>query len=938
MFFTQQIRLVWLFWPLHALDCGNQVFKASYCKTLCKHRSEVEIVLSKETHRPHITRNTHPSGRRQEIHIKRPRHYLSLFTRECANAQLTSPELHTQTSHLLVPHFSGVIAVALVLRISGQSCEFCVQSDKVAGLESTEKEGNRGVKGTAQDVHLFPSFKQNGEFVSSEGQNTNMHSAEEYWELDLRSILEEAEAKYIMAAPSNIGNLAEEVIYTALGHQDLETSRLPLNPNSLAFKDKSMDDRYHTRLLGLGDHGEMSLTFKNNVVFFGASLTLFCLVALVAHTVAHFRNDNLEQKDLFVHIGCLLTLATLGGFLTVGIWASLKIRQLSKRLCFAYCLMLSGYLILCDQRVLSGLAGSDYSFSHSDYTQALMLFLYLYMRISFAYFLGMVLLSAFVLVLYLCLMFSYSPQDEVATAANFIYLAIYCTLLCFHTHQTEFRARSLFYHAAKEEDALAPLPIDNKSTPISGGISTAAERLIGLCNSVKAKVKAAASVVMLSDVKTQLKEAIQQLDKIKQRLAEGKLNEVDRLDPDGNIDEEDQEFIRQQVGHKSILANGVGQLMSRLVYIARAPSEVKAEELGLEPGLGTNLESLQTVITEVGTNWGFDIWKIHQETGHSIALVGKCLFKKWELYTDLKIAESIAEQFFRKVEKSYNSNPYHNACHGADVCHTLMYFICTSNLLKSLTSLDLSACIIASLGHDINHPGLNNRFLVANKEKLAMRYNDHTVLENMHAALLYKIMQDPELNLLSGLKFEDWADLRKLIIDLILHTDMSKHFETLGQFRSRTQAKLTIDSPADKSLVLSMGLKCADVGHTAKPNDLHIKWSELVCEEFFNQGDMEKQRGQQVSMYCDRVTTDIAKSQAGFLKNITIPLFEAWTGFLDSPEVTQSCLVQMSANMKMWESKVKVKRVGLMLLTTLGGKMGGELKKNIEQAIQDETD
>jgi len=763
----------------------------------------------------------------------------------------------------------------------------------------------------------------------------------EHWEVrefGKGRIVEEGEGKYIMAASSNIGSLAEEVIYTALGHQDLETSRLPLNPNSLAFKDKSMDARYHTRLLGLGDHGEMSLTFKNNVVFFGATVTLFCLVALVAHTVAHFRNDHLEQLNLYVHIACLLTLATLGGFLTVGIWTNLKIRQMSKRLCFVYCLMLSGYLILCDQRVLSGLTGSDYSFSHSDYTQALMLFLYLYMRLSFAYFLGMVLLSAWVLVLYLSLMFAYSPLDEVATAANFIFLAIYCTLLCFHTHQTEFRARSLFYHAVKEEDALAPLPVDNKSTPNSGGISTAAERLIGLCNSVKAKVKAAASVVMLSEVKTQLKEAIQLLDKIKQRLSEGKLNEVDRLDPDGDIDEEDQEFIRQQVGHKSILANGVGQLMSRLLYIARAPSEVKAEELGLEPGLGVNLESLQAVISEVGTNWGFDIWKIHSETGHSIALVGKCLFKKWELYTDLKIAESVAEQFFRRVEKSYNSsNPYHNACHGADVCHTFMYFICTSNLLKSLTSLDLSACIIASLGHDINHPGVTNRFLVANKEKLAMRYNDHTVLENMHAALLYKIMQDPDLNLFSCLKWEDWADLRKLIIDLILHTDMSKHFETLGQFRSRTQSKLTIDSPADKSLVLSMGLKCADVGHTAKPNDLHIKWSELVCEEFFTQGDMEKARGQQVSMYCDRVTTDIAKSQAGFLKNITIPLYEAWTGFLDSPEATQCCLVQMLANMKMWESKVKVKRVGLMLLTTLGGKMGGDVKKNLQQAIQDEA-
>jgi hypothetical protein len=344
------------------------------------------------------------------------------------------------------------------------------------------------------------------------------------------------------------------------------------------------------------------------------------------------------------------------------------------------------------------------------------------------------------------------------------------------------------------------------------------------------------------------------------------------------------------------------------------------------------------VVEEVGTSWGFDIWTVHNETGHSVSLVGKFLFKKWELLKDLKAAESTSDQFFNKVESSYKQNPYHNACHGADVCHSLMYFICTSSLITSLTSLDLSACIIAALGHDVNHPGLNNRFLVANKDKLAMRYNDSTVLENMHAALLYEIIQSPHCNILSALKPSDWIDLRKLIIDLILHTDMSKHFETLGQFRSRNSANFSINNVADKTLVLAMGLKCADVGHTAKPSALHIIWSELVCEEFFLQGDVEKEKGLQVSMYCDRVTTDIAKSQAGFLRNMTIPLYEAWTGYLDTAEVTKQCLVQMNSNMKQWESKVKVKRAGLLLLSTMGGKLGGEIKKELEKAVQADKD
>lgn len=111
---------------------------------------------------------------------------------------------------------------------------------------------------------------------------------------------------------------------------------------------------------------------------------------------------------------------------------------------------------------------------------------------------------------------------------------------------------------------------------------------------------------------------------------------------------------------------------------------------------------------------------------------------------------------------------------------------------------------------------------------------------------------------------------------MILETDMMKHFEILGRFRARAinLADLTVDNQDDKILILSMGLKCADIGHSSKILELHEKWTALVCEEFYRQGDIEKQRKQQVSMYCDRDTTDLPKSQAGFIKNICLPLYD----------------------------------------------------------------
>ena len=112
-------------------------------------------------------------------------------------------------------------------------------------------------------------------------------------------------------------------------------------------------------------------------------------------------------------------------------------------------------------------------------------------------------------------------------------------------------------------------------------------------------------------------------------------------------------------------------------------------------------------------------------------------------------------EFFERLEDGYFNNPYHNARHAADVLHTLLFFILQSNLSKSLTQLDIISCIIASLGHDIGHPALTNRYLVNNRDKIAVRYNDASVLENMHASKTFKLLTTRGLDIFSNLSQDD---------------------------------------------------------------------------------------------------------------------------------------------------------------------------------------
>jgi hypothetical protein len=61
-------------------------------------------------------------------------------------------------------------------------------------------------------------------------------------------------------------------------------------------------------------------------------------------------------------------------------------------------------------------------------------------------------------------------------------------------------------------------------------------------------------------------------------------------------------------------------------------------------------------------------------------------------------------------------------------------------------------------------------------------------------------------------------------------------------------------------------------------------------------------------MYCDRATTDIAKSQSGFIQNLVIPLFEWVNGFLKSSEISKTCIRQLHMNVRHWENYGKSKR------------------------------
>lgn len=259
----------------------------------------------------------------------------------------------------------------------------------------------------------------------------------------------------------------------------------------------------------------------------------------------------------------------------------------------------------------------------------------------------------------------------------------------------------------------------------------------------------------------------------------------------------------------------------------------------------------------------FDV--LHLETltnGHALYHLANFYFQKFHIGSRLKVNPVIFERWITQVEKSHQSNPYHNTSHSADVLYILSYFISRYKIRSHLTAEDIFSCVIAAIIHDYLHPGVNNSFMIATSHPLALRYNDKSILESYHAASFFEMMNNPEFDILAGLTIDQRKYVRDLIISMTLSIDMSAHFDWIGKFKTKISTTgILFDQKQDKKVCLNMAIKCADHNYCAKPISQCRKWTQLIMNEFFLQGDTEKKLGLDVSAFMNRESTEIPKCQ-----------------------------------------------------------------------------
>ena len=258
--------------------------------------------------------------------------------------------------------------------------------------------------------------------------------------------------------------------------------------------------------------------------------------------------------------------------------------------------------------------------------------------------------------------------------------------------------------------------------------------------------------------------------------------------------------------------------------------------------------------------------------GKVLPLIGNYIFTKYNFneFMNLKKFRTWCE----KISDGYiNSNYSHNCLHAADISQTChIYFqVGLVNDKIVLNTKSICALFLSCICHDFKHPGFNNNYLIETKHPLSLKYNDISVLENMHISETFNLINsDTNCNILENLDNSEYKIFRKQMISCVLNTDMANHSNSLN-FMKKILKEDYAKTEDDNQNYMNLLIHSADISNPTKKFDIYFKWAKLVVEEFYYQGDKEKELGLKCS--CDRNKVSLYKSQLGFIDFIITPFY-----------------------------------------------------------------
>lgn len=288
------------------------------------------------------------------------------------------------------------------------------------------------------------------------------------------------------------------------------------------------------------------------------------------------------------------------------------------------------------------------------------------------------------------------------------------------------------------------------------------------------------------------------------------------------------------------------------------------EMLGVPPKLSvdnTEREMIQSINFDANLFEGFGLFRVVFD-----------ICNEFEIFKEFKITSETLFRMLHSCRESYNNVPYHNFIHAVDVLQFATFIM--RKMKNDLTKFEILALIVSCLFHDANHDGFTNAYNVEAQTPLGILFKNQSVLETHHCTVCIDVISRRDSNVFKNV--DELSKMWQLVIDLILSTDMARHFDIMSILKDIVDNNKNWRNEGNLRLtVLQMIIKLSDISSVGRSFELADRWCGVLCEEFFRQGDLEKAAGMKyTSPINDRDHLDRANSQIGFYRNVCLPFFE----------------------------------------------------------------
>ncbi|XP_018023644.1 dual 3',5'-cyclic-AMP and -GMP phosphodiesterase 11-like isoform X3 [Hyalella azteca] len=277
------------------------------------------------------------------------------------------------------------------------------------------------------------------------------------------------------------------------------------------------------------------------------------------------------------------------------------------------------------------------------------------------------------------------------------------------------------------------------------------------------------------------------------------------------------------------------------------------------------------------------------------------MFTDLDLIQRFHIDELVLCRWLLSVKKNYRDVTYHNWRHAFNVAQMMFVILTKTKWWKVLGEMECVALIIACLCHDLDHRGTNNSFQIRASSPLAQLYSTST-MEHHHFDQSLMILNTSGNRILSQCTSEEFSRIVAVLEEAILATDLAVYFKKRPEFfKLVSSGEYDWCKEEHRSQLRAMTMTACDIAAITKPWEVQKKVAELVANEFFEQGDIEKEKLKitPIDMMNRDKRDKLPAMQVNFIDTICLPVYE---NLAEVSSDLQPLLDGVKANRARWEA------------------------------------